>query len=101
MVLCEPQLLRRLVVLHVDSVASREAEGLLDRIEFGFGVGPGVAIVGNHVAAMAHVTIVEEEIHLLDGIAQRNPYAYPPDQFDDLDAPSNFVRVSYIVKKIP
>lgn len=50
---------------------------------------------------MAHVAIVEEEIHLLDGIAQRNPYAYPPDQFDDLDAPPNFVRVSCIVKKIP
>lgn len=38
LVLCEPQLLRRLIVLQVDSVASREAECLLDRVEFGFGV---------------------------------------------------------------
>lgn len=89
----ESQLLGRFVVLHKYSVPSDEAESLLRRVELGSRVRPAVAVVGDHVATVAHIAVVEEEVGFLDGVAQRNTYAHPAHQLDHLYSPADLVGV--------
>jgi hypothetical protein len=75
------------VVLDVYGVVGGEVEALTGGVKLLGGVGPGVAIGGDEVAAVADVAVVEVVVRGLDHVLEADPHPYPPHELFHLDPP--------------
>ena len=88
-VLAEPQFVVLRVKLDVDDIVDCEWEGLESGVEFLDGVGPGVSVCGDKVAAVADVCVVEMVIGCFYAVFEADSSAHPAYELLHLYAPTS------------